>query len=148
MVYCWWCCSYHDRVHFCETLNKWRQIDITNLIIINGPTRESVERYKNEFPIEHNVECKLYNSRSLMNQQEKGAVEQVNEERWRRARQERDALDAKEYWEKNSKIYEGMECRESFEYLSRQGLSIGALEQVKFKLACLNSSLGKTGNIY
>ena len=83
-----------------------------------------------------------------MNQQEKGAMEQLKEEWWRKAQQERDALEAKEYWEKNSKIYEGMECRESFEYLSRQGLSIGALEQVKFKLACLNSSLGKTGNIY
>ena len=94
------------------------------------------------------MECKLFNSRSLLNQHEKGAVEQLKEERWRRARQERDALDAKEYWEKNSKIYEKMECRESFEYLSRQGLSIGALEQVKFKLACLNKSLGKTGNIY
>ena len=83
-----------------------------------------------------------------MNQQEKGAVEQVNEERWRKEREKRDAMEAKQYWEKNSKIYEGMELIESFEYLSRQGLSIGALEQVKFKLACLNKSLGKTGNIY
>ena len=107
LVFCWHCCSYHDQVHYCDTLNKWRKIDVPNLIIINGPTRESVERYKNEFNIEHKVECKLFNSRSLLNQQEKGAVEQLKEERWRKAQQERDALEAKEYWEKIPKFMKG-----------------------------------------
>ena len=24
LVYCWYCSSYHDQTHYCETLNKWR----------------------------------------------------------------------------------------------------------------------------
>ena len=110
MVFCWYCCSYHNQVHYCETLNKWRQIDITNLIVINGPTRESVERYKNEFDMEQNVHYKLYNTRSLMNQKEKGIVEQWNKER--KAQNKREEIEAEQHWEKNFQKYEQMDVIE------------------------------------
>ena len=140
MVYCcWWCCSYHDRVHFCETLNKWRQIDITNLLIISGPTRESVERYKNDFAIEHNVDCKLHDSRSRMNKEEKQAVEQFHKEK-------RDDIEAELWWKENFKIFERMDrmdVREGYKYLCDQGLRVGVLEKVKKLRSAQIKSLGK-----
>ena len=105
MVYCWYCSSYHDQTHYCETLNKWRKIDLTNLIVISGPTRESVERYKNEFSVEHKVECKLFNSRSLMNQQENRFVEQWNKEQERKAQNKREEIEVEQHWERNFKKY-------------------------------------------
>ena len=126
----------------------WRKIDLGNLIVFSGPTRDSVDRYKDDFSVEHQMKYTLFKSRNHLNQCERNDAEDWKRQQRIAREKERDALDAKEYWEKNSRIYEKMECRESFEYLSRQGLSIGVLEQVKFKLARLNSSLGKTGNIY
>ena len=75
-------------------------------------------------------------------------MEQLNEERERKAQEKRDEIEAEQYWEKNFKIYEWMEVIEGFKYLSGRGLRIGVLEQVKYKLAQLNESLGKNPNIY
>ena len=139
LVFCWWCYSYHDRVHFCEVQNKWRQIDITNLLIITGPSRESVERYKNDFAIENNVDCKLYDSRVRMNKAEQEAVEQFHERREREAQEKRDDIEAELWWKENFKIFERMDCmdiREGYKYLCDQGLRVGVLEKVrKLRLA-------------
>ena len=134
LVFCWWCYSYHDRVHFCEVQNKWRQIDLTNLLIITGPSRESVERYKNDFDIENNVDCKLYDSRSRINKAEKRAVEQLNEEREREAQEKQEWMEAEQYWKKNIKIFERMNSTEGCKYLQNQRLREGVREKVENKM--------------
>ena len=75
----------------------------------------------------------MFNSRSLLNQQEKGAVEQLKEERWRKAQLERDALEAKEFWEKNIKILEKMNTQRSYEYIQNQNLREGVRKQAQMK---------------
>ena len=83
-----------------------------------------------------------------MNQAEKRAVEQLNEEREREARVKRDEIEAEQYWKKNFKIYERMEVIEGFKYLSNQGLRSGVWIKVKNSLVQLNRSLGRDGNLY
>ena len=107
------------------------------MLIITGPSRESVERYKNDFAIEHNVECKLYDSRSRMNQAEKRAVEQLNEERERKAQEKRDVIEAEQYWEKSIKIFERMNTTEGYKYLQNQRLREGVWKQVELKMLIL-----------
>ena len=79
------------------------QIDLTNLLIITGPSRESVERYKNDFAVENNVDCKLYDSRGRMNKGEQEAVEQFHERQKKEAKEKQDDLEAELWWKKNIK---------------------------------------------
>ena len=115
------------------------QIDLTNLLIITGPSRESVERYKNDFAVENNVDCKLYDSRVRMNKEEQKAVEQFHKEK-------QDDLEAKLWWKESFKIFERMDrmdVREGYKYLCDQGLRVGVLEKVKKLRSAQIKSLGK-----
>ena len=59
LVFCWWCVSFHDKIHFCEVQAKWRHIDLGNFLVITGPSRESVERYRNNFGVESDILTRL-----------------------------------------------------------------------------------------
>ena len=139
LVFCWWCYSYHDRVHFCDVQNKWRQIDLTNLLIITGPSRESVERYKNDFAVEDNVDCKLYDSRVRMNRGEQEAVEQFYERQKREAQEKQKDLEAELWWKENIKIFESMDINEGYRYLYDHGPRFGIQGKVYDRLIQLKA---------
>ena len=109
------------------------------MLIITGPSRESVERYKNDFAIENNVDCKLYDSRVRMNKAEQEAVEQFHERREREAQEKRDDIEAEQWRKKNIKIFECMNNTEGYKYLHNQGLRVGVLEKVENKMFVLQS---------
>ena len=102
LVFCWWCISYHDKVHFCDVQNKWRHIDLANLLVITGPSRESVEKYRNNFAVENNVDCTLYESRFRLNKGERNAVKKFYEEMEKDAQQKQDRLEAEQWWSRNN----------------------------------------------
>ena len=62
-----------------------------------------------------------------MNQQEKGAVEQLNEERWRM----QDKKEAEKWWKENIKYFQMMNNKDGYEYIHKQNLREGVLEKVE-----------------
>ena len=95
LTFCWFCMSYNSQTHFCTTLKIWRKIDYENCIVLSGPNRNAVDRYKEEFDIEHEVEISLFRSKSNLNQ-----IEKSNAEEWKhQQRVERDEKEATEYFE-------------------------------------------------
>ena len=107
------------------------------MIVISGPTRDSVERYKNDFSVEHQVECTLFNSRSHMNRCEKSAAEHWE----RQQREKRDEMEATEYWEKHISIFERMNTQDGYEYLQNQSLRDGVRKQVEMKVFSLQQEM-------
>ena len=121
-------------------MNKWRKIDLANLIVISGPTRDSVERYKNDFSVEHQVECTLFNSRSHMNRCEKSDAEDWKQQQ-RIAREKRDEIEATEYWEKHISIFERMNTQDGCKYLQNQNLRDGVRKHVEMKVFSLQQEM-------
>ena len=92
-----------------------------------------MERYKNNFSGEHQVECTLFNSRNHMNRCEKSDAED-----WKRQqREKRDEMEATEYWEKHISIFERMNTQDGYEYLQNQSLRDGVRKQVEMKVFSL-----------
>ena len=105
LVFCWWCVSYHDQVHFCEVQDKWHHIDLANFLAITGPSRESVEKYRNNFAVENNIDCTLYEYRVRLKKGERDAVKQfygkmeeearrIHEKKRKKEQQKQDQLEA------------------------------------------------------
>ena len=101
--------SYHNQTHFCTTLKIWRKIDYGNCIVLSGPDRNAVDRYKEEFGNEHKVEILLFRSKSDLNQNEKS-----NAEKWKAE------IKAAKYFEENKARFKEMTHEASIEYLKNQ----------------------------
>ena len=82
-----------------------------------------------------------------MNQAEKRAVEQLNEEREREAQEKRDEIEAELWWKENFTIFERMDVIEGFKYLNGQKLGDGVWMKVTCRLMDLNRSLGRDNNV-
>ena len=131
--------SYHDQTHYCTTLKIWRKIDLGNLIVFSGPTRNSVDRYKNDFSMEHQIKYTLFRSKSHLNQSEKSTAEE-----WKRQQRiQRDEKEATEYFEKHISSIEGMntevlklEISLSFDkkYFARKSLSFRNIFAISIRL--------------
>ena len=116
LIFCWYCMSYHDQTHYCTTLKIWRKIDYGNCIVFSGPDRDSVDRYKDDFSIEHKVKISLFRSKSNLNQLEKS-----NAEEWtHQQRVKQDEKEATEYFENHRSRFEEMTHQDSVEYLRNQ----------------------------
>ena len=137
LVFCWYCLSYHDQTHYCTTLKIWRKIDLGNLIVFSGPTRDSVDRYKDDFSVEHQMECTLFRSRSHLNQCEKNTAKEWKHQQ----RVQRDEMEATEYFEKHISRFEGMTSRDSYEYLRNQNLRNDVQIQVERKVSSLQQEM-------
>ena len=108
--------SYHNQTHYCTTLKIWRKIDLGNLIVLSGHDRNSVDRYKDEFSIEHKVKVELFRSRNQLNQNEK-----FDAEEWKRKqREKREEKEATEFFENHRSRFEEMTHQDSVEYLRNQ----------------------------
>ena len=44
-LYCYQCYQYTSNIHYCKQEGKYRNVDMTNLILIRGSTEESVQGY-------------------------------------------------------------------------------------------------------
>ena len=42
-IMCWFCKQYHGPIHFCSTKRCFLHIDYFNMLVLQGPSRESVE---------------------------------------------------------------------------------------------------------
>ena len=121
LVFCWWCVSFHDKIHFCEVQAKWRHIDLGNFLVITGPSRESVERYRNNFAVENDITCTLYDSRVRLNKGERVAGKQFHEKKEKEAQEKKDKADAETWWVKNSEKIVRMDVGKCYEYLKQSG---------------------------
>ena len=72
-----------------------------------------------------------------MNRCEKSAAEHWE----RQQREKRDEMEATEYWEKHISIFEGMNTRDSYEYLRNQNLRNGVRIQVERKVSSLHQEM-------
>ena len=129
--------SYHDQTHYCTTLKIWRKIDLGNLIVFSGPDRDSVDRYKDDFSIEHQIKYTLFRSKSHLNQSEKSTAEEWKHQQ----RIQRDEKEATAYFEKHISRFEGMTSRDSFEYLRNQNLRNEVRRKVEIKVSNLQQEM-------
>ena len=133
LTFCWYCMSYHNQTHFCTTLKIWRKIDLGNLIVLSGHDRNSVDRYKDEFSIEHKVEVSLFRSRNQLNQSE-----QYSAEMWKLQQDEKKAT---KYFEKHKSRFEEMTHQASDEYLKTQNLGDQVQRFVQRKISSLQQEM-------
>ena len=92
-----------------------------------------MDRYKDEFSIEHKVKISLFKSKSNLNQ-----IEKSNAEDWQRQqREKREEEEATEYFEEQKSRFEGMTRQASREYLENQNLG----DQIRIRVQRKVSSL-------
>ena len=114
-------------------MKTWRKIDYGNCLVLSGHNRNAVDRYKEEYGNEHEVEISLFRSKSNLNQ-----IEKSNAEEWKcQRRMERDEKEAKRYFEDNKSRFKEMGYQASVEYLKNQNLSPGVWRKVEIKVANL-----------
>ena len=136
LVFCWWCVSFHDKIHFCETQAKWRHIDLCNFLVITGPSRESVERYRNNFAVECDNTYILYDSRVRLYKGERDAGQQFHERKKMEAQEKKDKADAEIWWVKNSEKFVRMDVGKCYEYL-KQSCERQVVHNMLYERLCL-----------
>lgn len=121
LVYCWFCSAFHNKIHFCSALSRWRQINLNNFLIIEGPSRSSVERYGDYVYSDCNENCKvsLYISKVKMNQEECSKANDYRAEKKLKAEKEKEEDDANKWWEENNKRFQNMNVKDCHVFLER-----------------------------
>ena len=115
-----------------------------NFLVITGPSRESVERYRNNFAVECDNTCILYDSRVRLNKGERDAAKrfherkkdeakQFHERKKEEAQKKQDDLEAELWWKRNKKKFEHMKTEKSLVLwnVDNSGLRFGVRKKLR-----------------
>ena len=90
-------------------------------MIIEGPSRSSVERYGDYVYSGCNDDCEvtLYLSKVKMNLEERDKANAYREEKKLKAEEEKAEDDANKWWEENNKRFQNMNVKDSHDFLKQ-----------------------------